>query len=248
MQIGSNSTALLNLSNNQNSAENTISKIASMHESALSDSASATINHALQNQFGTLTQGVSNANNAVSMMQIADGTLQSLSKNSDHLNELSVAMNNAALGANGRSALESEFNATVKSMSQSIESTTFNSQRLFGASHEFSLGNSNSSVSLNSMDLSALDINNPESITAVQDQISANLIEVGSATNGFKSAINSNLEAITNLSAASSQLSDVDVGQAINDLNRDNLLTQSGIFAQVQQTQSLQASMDRLLG
>ena len=76
----------------------------------------------MQNDIGTFTQELMNTNDSISMMQIADGTLTSLSDQTQTLSDLSVRYNNAALNESQKQGLTQEFNKTVEVMNQSIQS------------------------------------------------------------------------------------------------------------------------------
>lgn len=97
-----------------------LAKIASGKQVSAQDAASLMISDMLQLDADTIDQGIRNANDAIGYMQIADGVLKSVSEGSIKLNELSVAYNNDALGANGRAAIMSEANALKTAMKDSL--------------------------------------------------------------------------------------------------------------------------------
>jgi flagellin len=117
--------------------DKTLEKIASAIELGMEDSASRSISDILQNEISTASQGVINANDGISMMQIVGGTLNSLSDQTQTLSDLSVRYNNASLDDSQKQMLQGELNRTVASMQQSIDSTRFNEKALFGSSMNF---------------------------------------------------------------------------------------------------------------
>ena len=151
--------------------DKTLEKIGAAIQLGMEDSASRTISDMLQSEISTASQGVMNANDGISMMQIVGGTLNSLSDQTQKLNDLSVQYNSAALNDSQKQMLQGEFNRTVESMQQSIDNTSYNGKSLFGNSMNFSLGDGTISTSVPSLSPSSLSIDNQDSIQAYSDAI-----------------------------------------------------------------------------
>jgi len=231
-----------------NKRDKTLEKIASAIQIGMEESASRSIADMLQNDISSASQGVMNANDGISMMQIAGGTLNSLSDQTQTLNDLSVRYNNAALNDSQKQVLQGEFNQTVASMQQSIESTSYNGKSLFGSSMSFSLGDSNISTSIPSLSPSSLSIDNQDGIQAYRDSLSQANSDVGSTTNSFVSATNTLLEKITSTSAAKSQIADTDMTNTIKDFQQSNLKLDMSQIAIAHQNDALRQNITRLLG
>ncbi|PHM18185.1 MAG: hypothetical protein CJD30_03110 [Sulfuricurvum sp. PD_MW2] len=228
--------------------DKTLEKIASAIELGMEDSASRSISDMLQNEISTASQGIINANDGISMMQIVGGTLNSLSDQTQTLNDLSVRYNNASLDDSQKQMLQGEFNRTVASMQQSIDSTSFNGKPLFGNSMNFSLGDSTISATVPSLSPSSLAIDNQDSIKAYSDAISQANSEVGSTTNNFVSASTALLDKITSTSAAKSQIADTDMANAIKEFQQTNLKLDMTQIAIAHQNDILRQNVTRLLG
>ena len=228
--------------------DKTLEKIGAAIQLGMEDSASRTISDMLQNEISTASQGVMNANDGISMMQIVGGTLNSLSDQTQQLNHLSVQYNSAALNDSQKQMLQGEFNRTVESMQQSIDSTSFNGKSLFGSSMSFSLGDSTISTSVPSLSSSSLSIDNQDSIQAYSDALAQANSEVGSTTNSFVSATNSLLEKITSTAAAKSQIADTDMAKAIKEFQQSNLKLDMTQIAIAHQNDLLRQNVTRLLG
>jgi flagellin len=228
--------------------DKTLEKIGAAIGLGIEDAASRTIADTLQNQISSASQGLINANDGISMMQIASGALNSLSEQTEALNNLSVRYNNGALDDSQKQLLKDAFNQTVSSMQQSIESTSFNGNALYGNSMNFSLGDSNISASIPSLSPASLSIDNQDSIQAYRDSLSQATSDVGSTTNSFISATNTLLDKITTLSAAKSQIADADMANAIKDFQQSTLKLDMTQITIAHQNDALRQNVARLLG
>ncbi|MDD2837819.1 MAG: flagellin [Sulfuricurvum sp.] len=248
MKIDTQYNTLPQMNAESSKRDKTLEKIAAATELSMQDSASRTIADMLQNEISTISQGVMNANDGISMMQISSGTLNSLSDQTQTLNDLSVRYNSASLNDTQKQALQSEFNRTAESMQQSIDSTTFNGQALFGSNLSFSLGNSTVSTSLSGISTGSLSIDSQESIQSFSDTLTQARSDVGSTTNALISSSNALLDQISAASAAKSQIADTDLAKAITDFQQSNSKLNTAQIAMVHQQDALRQTIGRLLG
>lgn len=228
--------------------DKTLEKIASAIELGMEDSASRSISDILQNEISTASQGVMNTNDGISMMQIAGGTLNSLSDQTQTLSDLSVRYNNASLDDSQKQILQGEFNRTVASMQQSIDSTSFNGKALFGSSMNFSVGDNTISANIPSLSPSSLAIDNQDTIQLYSDALTQAKSEVGSTTNTFVSESTALLDKITLASVAKSQIADTDLAKAIKEFQQSNLKLDMTQIAIAHQNDILRQNVTRLLG
>jgi flagellin len=231
-----------------NKRDKTLEKIGAAVQLGMEDSASRSIADTLQSQISSASQGLMNANDGISMMQIAGGTLNSLSDQTQTLSDLSVRYNSDTLNASQKETLQNEFSRTVESMQQSIDSSSFNGKSLFGSNSTVSLGEGNISSSIPALSPTELSIENQESLQAYRDSLSQAGSDIGSTTNSFISATNSMLEQITATSAAKSQISDTDMSNAIKDFQQSNLKLDMSQIAIAHQNDALRQNITRLLG
>ncbi|CUU79576.1 flagellin [Campylobacter hyointestinalis] len=249
MQVNNtNSMQNYYLNNAQNSSNKALENIAAQRALSGTDGANLVIGDSLLSQSNTLSQGVNNANDAIGMLQIADGVLQNISSGADRLNELSVRSNNAAFGANERRAINSEANAIKTSITDSINSASYNGNSVFGGTLNFNTGNSVTSINLSAPNINSVDVNNQNSIKSFMDSINSLRSDIGSAQNGLMSGINSNLSAITSAKASESQLQNNDLANNVNDLTNTNLKINSSTMMMAHNAQMLQSQMANLLG
>ncbi|MGG7047862.1 MULTISPECIES: flagellin [unclassified Campylobacter] len=215
------------------------------------DSSNLAIADALLSQSNILEQGITNANDAIGMLGIADSTLANLSQSADRLNELSVRSNSAALNDTQRSMLNSEANALKDSMNQSLQDATFNGKNVFGAEMNFFTGSATQEINLNSetigAGISSLDISNPSTIDEFTKNINSLRGDIGAAQNGMLSDISNTLRQGVSLRQSESNLQNNDIAKNLNDINSSNLQLNAALLAQAHNTQALAAQMDRLL-
>lgn len=248
MQLNTQFNPLPQINAETSKRDKALDKIAAAVELKLEDSSSRTISDMLQNQISTMSQGVMNANDGISMMQIAGGTLNALNDQTQKLNDLSVRYNNDALNASQKEILQNDFSRTVESMQQSIEGSSFNGKSLFGSSPTFSLGESSISASIPNLSPYALSIENQDGIQAYRDSLAQANSDVGSTTNALFSATNVLLTQITETAAAKSQMADTDMANAVKDFQQSNLKLDISQITVAHQNDMLRQNVTRLLG
>ncbi len=233
MKIDNYSNSMQNyyLNNAQNSANKALDNISANRAISGSDSANMVIANALLSDANAISQGVSNANDAIGVLQIADGALQNLTDSADRLNELSIRSTSLAMDDNSRAAIKSEAQALKTSMQDTLNSTSFNGNNIFGSTLNFQTGSSETTISLNAPNISSIDIDSQESIAAFRDGINAMRGDIGSTQQGLLSDINASITAANSARSSESQLQNNDVVKNLSDLNRSNLQINSTTLA-----------------
>lgn len=229
MKIDNYSNSMQNyyLDNAKNSANKALDNISANRAISGSDSANMVIANALLSDANAISQGVSNANDAIGVLQIADGALQNLTDSADRLNELSIRSTSLAMDDNSRAAIKSEAQAIKTSMQDTLNSTSFNGNNIFGSTLNFQTGSSETTISLNAPNISSIDIDSQESITAFRDGINAMRGDIGSTQQGLLSDINASITAANSARSSESQLQNNDVVKNLSDLNKADLLLNS---------------------
>ncbi|ARR03762.1 flagellin [Campylobacter vicugnae] len=229
MKIDNYSNSMQNyyLNNAQNSANKALDNISANRAISGSDSANMVIANALLSDANAISQGVSNANDAIGVLQIADGALQNLTDSADRLNELSIRSTSLAMDDNSRAAIKSEAQALKTSMQDTLNSTSFNGNNIFGSTLNFQTGSSETTISLNAPNISSIDIDSQESIAAFRDGINAMRGDIGSTQQGLLSDINASITAANSARSSESQLQNNDVVKNLSDLNKADLLLNS---------------------
>lgn len=229
MKIDNYSNSMQNyyLDNAKNSANKALDNISANRAISGSDSANMVIANALLSDANAISQGVSNANDAIGVLQIADGALQNLTNSADRLNELSIRSTSLAMDDNSRAAIKSEAQALKTSMQDTLNSTSFNGNNIFGSTLNFQTGSSETTISLNAPNISSIDIDSQESIAAFRDGINAMRGDIGSTQQGLLSDINASITAANSARSSESQLQNNDVVKNLSDLNKADLLLNS---------------------
>jgi flagellin len=213
-------------------ADEQLNKISSGEDKELDDAAKVLIANALMSDATALSQGVQNANNAVAMAQIVDGSLSQISDNAMKLKELSVAYNNAGLNSSDKRALQQQFDSTMDVITDIKEQTTFNGKNLFGSDMEFSLSDGNVNLEVGSISQSGVDISSMDSVDSFLEEINASVQNVGSFSSSMQSRIDSMYSSLESKNAAYSQLADIDMADAVNKYKSENLLLDASMIAQ----------------
>ena len=231
--------------NNQSKALNNITA-----QRALSgvDSANLAIADSLRSQSSSLEQGIANANDAIGVLQIADGTLANVTQSADRINELSVRMNGGILNNDQKRMIGSEADALVKSMRDSIKQASFNGKDVFNGEMTFLTGNGMQSISLSTPNFNGIDVNDQKSITDFIGNVNSFRGEIGAAQNGILSGINASLAKNVALKQSESQLQNNDIAKNVSAFKQNDLQANAAVLAQAHNAASLQAQFGRLLG
>jgi|GEM_PF-667530 flagellin len=233
----SDNTQILNtITQNKSDTDTVLEKIAATKELKGTDSASLIISDALSSQISSLTQNVQNANETISMYQIADSSLQAIQAGSEKLNELSVRYNSASLNSDQKSMLNEEFNAINSAMQDIATQTTYNGQNLLSSNY-----------GLDVTGLSELSVEDQEGIANFRENLSTLMQTTSDQINAASSSITNSLTAITNLSSANSQIAETPMEQKITQMKSDDIKLTSSVLAQVHQNNMMQQSISALL-
>jgi flagellin len=233
--------------------------------SAGDDAAGLGIASRMTAQVADYTEATSNANDALSMTQTADGGAEQISDILDRLSQLAVEGANGTMSSADSSNLNTEFQAQLTEIDQIANTTSFNGVNLLagaaatvnfqvgiGTTANDQVGVSFGGVSVSALSLSGVNVSSATSakaaitsIAAAIDTLSTTRASYGAAEDQFGDIV-SNLGSVsTNTSAALSQIKDVDVASATASLAQEQVLTQAGesVLAQANQTPQLAESL-----
>jgi flagellin len=261
-------TTQKNLSGSQNALSSAINRLSSGKRinSAADDAAGLAISTSMTSAINALNQGVSNANNGISMIQTASGALSSTVDNLQRIRQLAVESGDGSLGSAAQANLQTEVSTRLTEIDRVETQTTFNGQAVLGSlgSVDFQVGASaNQTISADfgttKWDSSGLNVNNLDisttsgaqaAITAIDaalSQVSTFQAKLGATQNTFTSAIANIQTQSTNTSAAQSQITDADFAQETANLSKAQVLQQAGISV-LSQANSLPQQVLKLLG
>jgi len=242
-----------NLAKTNNAVAKNISRLSSgmrINKSA-DDAAGLAITSKMTAHIRGLGQAERNANDAVSLIQTAEGGLNEINGLLTRMRELAVqSSTGGTLVTSDRSALNQEFQALESEIDRIVNVTKYNGQSLLngalsgGVTFQVGIVNTSNdrvtvalstagSVSLGTATSSLTTATHSQmAITAIDtaiDRVSSRRNTLGSAQNRLNVTI-SNLGSIKeNLSAANSRIRDVDVAAETADMSRNQILMQAGV-------------------
>ena len=227
------------------------------------DSAGLAVSMNLTAQMGENTAAQNNVANAISFNQTQDGYLQQVSSALDRMSELAVQAQDVTKSSSDRSLYDNEFN-TLATYINNVASQKFNGVTLFDGStlnvtvnSDGSNPYSNVGVTLgtgSAYDLSADHLSTTGGAATALTAVTSAIAQLAQD----RGQIGANIETLTdysnqlstlnnNLSAANSQIMDVDVAQESTNYAKENILVQTGT-AMLAQANALPQIALKLLG
>jgi len=222
------------------------------------DAAGLAVANSFRSEVAVLNQGVRNANDGLSNLQIKDGALDNISKLLDRLSTLATAAASGQTSAASRTTLNAEFTDVISEITR--EATVAGLTAAAGFS-VFVSNNGTSGVvagQVGAADAAALSIDGltidaqGDAATAVTTVASAITAlgavqgQVGTLENRLSYAINLAQSQIVNTRAAESRIRDANIAEESANLTRFNILNQSGLAALAQANQSTSAVLSLL--
>ncbi|QSN61433.1 MULTISPECIES: flagellin domain-containing protein [unclassified Caballeronia] len=263
-------TTQKNLQGSQSALSSAINRLSSGKRinSAADDAAGLAISTNMTSYVNALNQGVSNANNAISMIQTASGGLSSTTDNLQRIRQLAVQAADGSLSDTQRGYLQTEVTQRLGELDRVSSQTTFNGQAMLSGSVStvaFQIGavaNQTLSVDFGSTAMSqtglfgsaSVDISTASGAQSVISLVDTALDTVntlqstlGAEQNRFTSAVTSLQSQSTNLNAAQSAITDADFAQETANLSKAQVLQQAGISV-LAQANSMPQQVLKLLG
>ncbi|MAE57898.1 MAG: flagellin FliC [Halobacteriovorax sp.] len=230
------------------------------------DAAGLAISENLKAQIRGLGQAERNAEDGISLVQIAEGALGEVSNILIRLRELAVQAASDTIGATERKFLNVEFEQLTSEVDRIANSTEFNRVPLLngtGAVFDIQIGTRNDPISDRlTFDASSADVNVAAlglNLASVADKISAQnslssidqaIVSVsgiradfGALQNRLQSTINNIATSIENLSAANSRVRDTDIASETANLTKQNILMTAGTSVLAQANSSTQSAL-----
>jgi flagellin len=225
---------------------------------AADDAAGLAISEGLRAQVGGLKVAVRNAQDGVSVVQTAEGSLGETHAILQRMRDLAVqSANDGSLDTNAKLAADSEYKALIAEIDDIASKTAFNGVPLLDGNFS-----KNFQVGAKSTDVLAVTITNADSTTltvagtdisatgspssaidavdvAIQ-AVSTSRAELGATQNRLEHKINNLNVAIENLSASESRIRDTDMASEMVAFTRSQILSQAGTAMLAQANQAPQ--------
>jgi flagellin len=236
---------------------------------AQDDAAGLGISERLRAQVRGLSQASRNANDALSVVQTAEGVMGEVSDILIRMRELSVQAASDSITTTERGYVNTEFTELKSEVDRLVDSTKFNGQTLLDGSYkdkDFQVGfdndaNSRIRVTIKNVNSTGLGINSANAVlttkTAAQsamakldtalDSLNSARATLGAKGNRLVTASNAVDVSRENLSAANSRIRDADIAAETSNFSRSQVLIQAGISMLAQANAQPQLAL-RLLG
>jgi flagellin len=215
------------------------------------DAAGLAVANSYRSKVAVLNQGIRNANDGLSTLQIKDGALNNISNLLDRLSTLATQSASSASSVD-RTKLNSEFASVLNEIDREANVAGLTSQQNFSVFVSNDGNNGAVSGTIGQADTSAQGLNitsekvdtAAHAATAVANVATAiGLLgtaqgNVGALENRLQFAISLAQSQAVNNSAAESRIRDANVAEESANMTKFNILTQSGIAALAQANQS----------
>lgn len=237
---------------------------------ASDDAAGLAISENLKAQIRGLRQANRNTNDGISLVQIAEGSLNEVSNMLIRLRELGVQGASDTIGDTERKFLDVEYQQLKSEIQRVTESTQFNGYDLLngtGAVIDIQVGVNNdpfkdrisfnagaANSTLEALGMVAESVDSKQGAQTSLSVIDSALISVnairanfGAMQNRLQSTSNNLLVYDENMQAANSRIRDTDIAAETTEMMRNNILKQAGVSILGQANQSAQLAL-KLLG
>jgi flagellin len=259
--------ALTNLNDTNDKISSSLEKLSSGLKIVRSsdDAAGLAVSEKMRSQINALGQAKANAQDGISLLQTAEGALNTTTDVLQRLTTLAVrAANDATLTTSDKGLIQSEADQLTSELSRMASTVQFNTKNLLdgkftnevlqvgaGSASSDQLTISITGVDANTLKIGALDmVNNAtsaiDSITSAINTVSTNRGQIGAVMNRLEET-NSNIDIeTTNMTASESRIRDVDMASEMSNFTRLQVLQQAGT-AMLAQANSMPQSVLSLL-
>ena len=230
------------------------------------DAAGLSISEKMRSQIRGLNKASSNAEDGISLIQVAEGALNETHSILQRMNELATQAANDTNTSTDRSAIKQELTQLTSELDRIYSTTQFNTMNLLdgkftGKSLQVgSLSGQVINISITSMKASALGIKAGDvkvstnadagkSMSIIQkaiDKVSSERSKLGALQNRLEHTINNLDTTSENTSAAESRIRDTDMATEMVEYSKNNILAQAGQSMLAQANQSTQGVLSLL--
>jgi len=263
--------AYRNLNATQASQNQSLEKLSSGYRinRAADDAAGLAISQGLQAQIGGLTVATTNAQDAISVVQTADGALTETQSILQRMRNLAVqSANGGGQDSTAQAASQTEFAQLQTELDRIGNTTKFGSQKLLDGSYTgtFQVGANNTAddridVNLTGTPMTAAGLNVDgaavsdtasaqaaiDSIDAAINSVSTTRATLGAYQNRFQHTVNNLSVAVENLTASNARIQNTDMASEMVKFTQAQILSQAGTSMLAQANQQPQSIL-KLLG
>jgi len=229
MQVNSLNGFSLATNQNRESVSNTLQRVAAMHTIDNSSPADLIQYNQQQSKMLEASQSIQNANESYAMLRISDSGLQSLREGAIELQTQSVARNSAALNSEQKAMIDSQSDAILSTMRETVSNTTYNGQTLLG-----------------DINIDSIDIQSGESIEEFTQMIDRELSSVSAASNAAISSIKEQSASLVG-AATSKEAKEYDLAELTQLYSANEMKLNASILAQAHSADLLSKRVTSIL-
>ena len=237
--------------------------------SAADDAAGLQISNRLTSQIQGLDQAIRNANDGISLSQVAEGAMDEITTALQRIRVLSVQSQNGINSSGDRLALQKEVSALKTEISRIATTTQFGGVKLLDGKYSstFLVGaNAGQNISVNisrtgggygtsGLNLSTLSIATLTGASAALASVDSAITiidskraDLGAIQNRFQATIRNLSNIVENVSSARSRIKDTDFAKETAELTRSQILQQASTTILSQANQRPQSALSLLQG
>lgn len=253
-------TANRHLEATSNAAASSMNKLSSGFRinSAADDAAGLSISERMRGQIRGLAQAGLNAQDGISLVQTAEGAMDSVHQMLQRTRELAVQYANGSLSTADRTAIQSEVNQLASEIERIGSQTTFNGVKVLNAASTitFQIGaNDGETVTVPTISLGsavgslAFQLGTSTDISEIDaaiNAVSSSRATFGAVQNRMQFAVDSIATYHENLTSAESRIRDVDMASEMVNKTKLGILQQAGTAMLAQANQSNQGVLQLL--
>ncbi len=248
-----------NLVTTENSLSKSMQRLSSglRINSAADDAAGLAISQKLTGQVNGLAQAQRNAQDGVSLVQTAEGSLNQVHAMLQRIRELAVQYQNGTLATSDQQAIQSEVNQLQSEIARIGTTAAFNGLPLFsaGTTISFQVGANDAEViSVTTMSMGGLvgtiSLSSSTALASLDgyiNAVSAQRADFGAVQNRLQYTMDNLSTYQENLSASLSRIRDVDMASEMVNFTKEQILQQAGT-SMLSQANSAPQSVLKLLG
>ncbi|MBU6154724.1 MAG: flagellin FliC [Bdellovibrionales bacterium] len=277
LRINTNVPSLVaqrNLRSNRQVLDRTLERLSSGSRinHAGDDAAGLAISETLRAQIRGLSQAERNAQDGISLVQVAEGGLVEVSNILIRMRELGVQAASDTVGPKERKFLDNEFQQLAEEIDRIANSIEFNGNPLLngsGSAFEVQIGTKNnplvdriklfdpysSNVNLVSLGINLSTVGDKtsaqNSLASIDDALNAVTsirAGFGSMQNRLQSVINNLQVNKENMMSANSRIRDADLAEETSELTKSQILNQAGVSVLSQANSSIKSALGLLGG
>ena len=231
------------------------------------DAAGLTISEKMRSQIRGLNKAATNAQDGISLIQVAEGALNETHSILQRMNELATQAANDTNTSLDRTAIKQEMSQLTSEIDRIQNTTQFNTKNLLDGTFSGglklqvgSLSGQSIQISISKMDASSIGIHASSlsvssfegagsAMTAIQSAINAvskQRSALGAVQNRLEHTINNLNTTSENTSAAESRIRDTDMASEMVEYSKNNILQQAGQSMLAQANQANQGVLSLL--